>query len=277
MSSDDNDGLNEGSGRPRSVTADRDNAMAKLYIHTDGINMSVPWRLRDYEEKGALPDEGIASLAEQFDLPLPIVEQLSILVGNSLDDESLVNFTAVMRDVAIKRANEALEDAARLGKRVEQDLARIGDLLAPLSDAFVSEANQQGVLALAQERAVAARTGATGLYDAIDIVIGRPGSAAVMSPTDKRCIGDGRRKNVVHSCCYAWHDAGRRVSYTTRPERTADQRGGPLIEFIQAVVMMVTDPPARLSGETIRKDIERWESEEAAKERYWAPMPSRKT
>ena len=243
-----------------------------IYLHTDGIKTSAPWRLADYDEQGALSEENLATLAEQFDLPQPILQTLSIEIGNCLDTESLVNWTTVNRGVAIERANKALEEAARLAKRVEQDLATMGRLLAPLSDAFASNGEQQGVLASAQQRTEAAQKAASGLHDAIDRVIRLPGSAADISPTDKRRISDGRRRVVVENCCYAWHDAGRPVTYSTRPERIADRRGGPLIEFIQAVVMMVTDPPSKLSVETIRKDIDRWEPEDPSLDEVSIPL-----
>lgn len=235
-----------------------------LYLPTDGIRTSAQWRLADYDEKGALSEENLATLAEQFDLPQRILQTLSIEIGNCLDTESMVNLTTVRGDVAIERANKALEEAARLAKRVEQDLVAIGLLLAPLSDAFVSKEEQQDVLASAKQRTEAAQQAVSGLYDAIDRVIRLPGSAADMSPTDKRSISDGRRRVIVETCCYAWHDAGRPVTYTTNSVSAHDTRGGRLIKFIQAVVKMVTDPPGKLSGETIRKDIDRWEPDDTS-------------
>jgi hypothetical protein len=120
----------------------------------------------DYDEQGALSEENLATLAAQFDLPQPILQTLSIELGNSLNAKSIVNLTTVYRDVAVARAHKALEKSPQLAKRVEQDLAKMVRILAPLSDAFVANRAQQGVLAAAKQRTEAAQTAAAGLHDA---------------------------------------------------------------------------------------------------------------
>jgi len=66
-----------------------------------------------------------------------------------------------------------------------------------------------------------------------------------------------RREYVVRSCCYVWEDAGRKVTYTTVSHEPGEpQRRGELVEFVNAVVPLVTDPPTTLSVETIRRDID---------------------
>jgi hypothetical protein len=258
MSSHDEDAREQAKPPLKVAEDDAVKARKTIFLHVDGIKTSANWRIADYAGYGALSEENREKLAAKFDLPWAILQTFSIEIGNSLDVESLVNLTTVSRGAAIKRANKTLEESARLAKRIEQDLATLGGLLAPLSDNFVSEDEQKGVLASAQRQTEETQAAATGLHDAIDRVIRLPGSAADLSLQHKRKVSDGRRRFVVETCCYAWRDAGREVTYTTRPERVTERRGGPLIEFIQAVVTMVTDPPGKLSGETIRKDIDRW-------------------
>jgi hypothetical protein len=218
------------------------------------------------EEKGALTHESLAILAEQFDLPHDVLQTLSIEIGNSLDVESLANIAVVERGPAIARANKVLEVAAKKAKRAAQDLADMERRLSRFSDKFASTKEQRDALATARQRTEAARTAASGLDDAIVCLIELPGSAAVLSPADERRISDGRRRLVVETCCYAWRDAGRSVTYTykAKPEGIKDQRCGPLIDFIQTVVGLITDPQSTLSGETIRKDIDRWREEQVA-------------
>lgn len=261
MSIDERDAPERKPAKSSASTASAPLLKEKLFIHTDGIKTSVPWRLADYEEKGALSEENMAMLAERFGLSRPGLERLSLYVGNSLDIESLVNLTTVRGDVAVARASPDLEEAARLAKRVEQNLAKMFAIVEPLSDEVALHDQQKRALATAKIRIQEARESAIGLHDAIDQAIKLPGSAAKISP-DKRRIRDGRRIGVVESCCYAWHDEGRKVSYTTRADRLTDRRGGTLIKFIQAVVLIVTDPPTKLSGETIRKDIDRWDPQD---------------
>jgi hypothetical protein len=50
---------------------------------------------------------------------------------------------------------------------------------------------------------------------------------------------------------------GRDFGFTSH-DRDADRRTGPLINFVNAVVPLITDPPSTLSAETIIKDITRF-------------------
>lgn len=89
-------------------------------------------------------------------------------------------------------------------------------------------------------------------------LIGDGGTEVQVEPHDKRKVQDVRRVAVIESCCYIWLDAGRRLTFTTCSERlNPDQRSGPLITFIQTVIGMVTAPSCKISGETLRRDIEK--------------------
>jgi hypothetical protein len=85
------------------------------------------------------------------------------------------------------------------------------------------------------------------------------GNEIVVRPLDKRQVADDRRLSVVESCCYIWLDAGRKLTFTTRADKLKpeQQREGELIRFIQTAVSMVTTPTCNVSGETLRRDIER--------------------
>jgi hypothetical protein len=79
----------------------------------------------------------------------------------------------------------------------------------------------------------------------------------VVEPYDKRQLRDAHRLTEIESCCYVWLDAGRRLTITTRADKSnAEQREGPLITLIQTVMGMVTPPSFTMSGETLRRDIE---------------------
>ena len=71
---------------------------------------------------------------------------------------------------------------------------------------------------------------------------------------DARKVRDVRREIVCATLFNLWLDVDRKVSYSTDP--VSGERTGPLIEFINDVVVRLTDPPARLSGEAIKREIE---------------------
>ena len=229
-----------------------------IYPHMDALRSSAPWRLADYDESGALSDEDLSGLARRFDLPPGIPQQLSVEVGNCLDVGSHVVLVEVTRAEAIQRAERLLKRALPWARRAK-GRAIIRDALAPLEPAFASDEAEAAVLRSAKERANDEVTPISELVAAGKRVLETPGCAADMSPRDHRRVWDKRREYVVQSCCYAWRDAGRSLTYTTVSDKSKiGQRHGPLIEFIQAVVGMVTQSPSELSGETIRKDIDRF-------------------
>ena len=229
-----------------------------IYPHMDGIRTSAQWRLADYDGRGALDDEQLTDLARRFDLRDDPLQQLSIEVGNSLDISSHVVLVEVRRDRTIKQAETSLKRALRWAER-ETGRDMIRDALEPLEPAFAKNEAEATVLQTAKDLANDDTTPMSELVAAVRRVLETPGCAADMSPRDKRKVWDKRREYVIQSCCYAWRDASRPLTYTTISDKSkTGQRHGPLIDFIQAVVGMVTVPSTELSGETIRKDIDRF-------------------
>lgn len=229
-----------------------------IFVQIDGIKSSAPWRINSYEDDGALSESDLLELAEQHTLPSSILVPLSQNLGYCLDTESMVGPVRINRAVALERAQEPLQEAARLARRVESDIKKISTYLEGLSDHFKQQKEDALILRSAKSHVEALLQTSVGLEIAIDGVIKTPGSAAVMTPFNKTHVADGRRRHVIETCCYAWMEAGRSLTFTSQ-ERTygGTDRGGPLIDFLQAVVVKLTDPPTMLSGETIRKDIER--------------------
>ncbi len=230
-----------------------------VYPSIDGIRVSAAWRLGSYGDDGALSTNAVSDLAEQFDLPLAIVENLSKELGHCLDNESEVNLVAVNRATAIKRAEVSLEEAARLAKRIETDAKNTAKLMEGLSDQFKAHDEDAQLLRSANAQINAVVQASVGLEDTVAQIIKAPGAAADMSPLNKTHVRDKRRQYVVETCCYAWQDAGRPVTLTTAHHAEAGKkRKGRLFDFIQEAVARVTDPPTQLSGETLRKDLDRF-------------------
>lgn len=235
-----------------------------IYLPIDGITVSAPWKISCYGDGGALQACDKAALASRFDLSESVIETLSEQLGYCLDVESEANLVAVNRAKAIERAAKKLEEVARLARRVETDINKIVQHMKALSDEFKLQDNDKHVLRSAKAQAQAVMQASVGLEKAIDHVIKTPGAAADMSPLNKNHVWDKRRRYVIETCCYAWQDSGLKLSYTNIPSQYKSERhGGLLIDFIQEIVSLVTEPAEKLSTNTIKKDIDRFKKNQA--------------
>ena len=245
----------KGGGKNTSGSEDE----LKIYINGLNEKQTTPWIIRDYQEKGALTDAIKAQIVERFDLEPALVEQLSILIGNSLDEESVVSLTKVSRKKAVKRGRERLEDAARFAKRMRTDHATIGTNLSRLQTSFDASARAAPLLTSLQDDLAAIQVAVGSLEKRIDELIKIENGVAEIEPDDKRKARDTRREHVVRSCCYIWEDAGKTASYTSVSRGTAGtRREGRLVDLIHIVTKNVTEPPTVLPSETIRHDIDRF-------------------
>lgn len=246
-----------------------------IYPHMDGLRCSTAWKLGSYGDEGVLNVTRIAHLHETFGLPKAVLRDLSRQLGYCLDNEDdvAINLTEVRRSQAIERGQKILKKQLRLAKRGSLTLEEIRANMAPLSSCFASSPYEKAMLPAFRRKLGKEIEITPGIVAALKSMIQRPGSAADMSPSDKRKSQDKRRQYVVETCCYAWAEAGSEVTYTTYSDGRPDgQRHGPLIEFIQTVVEMITDPSQKLSGETIRKDIDGFrEALAREEEEFWAP------
>ena len=75
----------------------------QIFMHFDGIKDNLKFRLADYGDEGALSEDKIQALAGRFDLDVALVEELSLLLGYSLDVDSEVNPVRVKRVSVPKR------------------------------------------------------------------------------------------------------------------------------------------------------------------------------
>lgn len=236
-----------------------------IWPSEDGIRQSAPWRLGSYGDVGALSDSDKSDLAERFGLEASLVETLSQELGYCLDIEAEINLVEVKRSKAIERANGDLVKALRQVEKIDAAARKLSKLLDPLSDQFAESQEDKAVLRSAKEKAAELSSAVAAANDAINRVVTTPGAAAVMDPFNKVHVWDKRRQYVVETCCYAWKDAGRPLTFTTNDSAAkGKKREGPLVHLIQAVVARVTDPSRDLSPETIRKDIDRLKKKLAA-------------
>ncbi|WP_299641412.1 hypothetical protein [uncultured Ruegeria sp.] len=84
-------------------------------------------------------------------------------------------------------------------------------------------------------------------------------SSHTLDAQDKQRTRDDRRSVVLWQIFEFWERIGRRVSYNT--DGVTSERRGPLVDFVNAVVPLLSNPPATISGETIRNEIRGWRTE----------------
>ena len=235
-------------------------------------SVSAEWRVKDYEEKGCLSGEQLRELQERFGLTADQVAELSLCVGNALDIESEIGLAKVIKSKAISRANKKLEQAISQAKKLELVAAKVNELLASLDPDIAPSLEDAKLLVTAKERALKATQALDGFSGVIEAVQRVPGAAADLSAHSQNEVIDARRYYLVEQCCYIWAGAERAVSYTTRPDASGGkQRQGPLIDLIKAVAFWMTDPGHELSGETIRKDINRFKMLDAKRRNTLSP------
>ncbi len=236
-----------------------------VYVSGEDGKRSAGWRIGSYEERGILSGDEKAALVAGFGLTAELVDELSVAVGNSLDRESIVELLPVSAAKAAAKGQKALEEAARLARRIQRDQERLKTLLAGLSCDF-DESRTAAVEKNAIEASLATITPAVeGLEDPIDRLKAIPNGVAELTPDDKRAVRDKRRTHVVWSCCYVWRESGREISYTSVPHETGNRaRGGALIDFIQTVISFVTEPSSEAPVSSILRDLKLFEARRAA-------------
>ena len=225
-----------------------------MYRHFDSYKRGPVWPTADYAEQGFFTAEQKDHLASKFDLSAELVSNLSLYVGNTLDEDSLMNLTRVSREKAVNAAEEALRRAVRHARQSEQYRGRVVEVLLGCSTLFADTPADAARLDRAQALARDPESKLGELLEAVDAVLECPGSAAILAPADLRKVYDGRREHIVRSCCYTWMEAGRPLTYAMNKGR----REGPLFELIWTVMRLVLSDDHRPSDETIRNDIDRF-------------------
>ncbi|SHM80737.1 hypothetical protein SAMN05443432_1213 [Roseovarius litoreus] len=81
--------------------------------------------------------------------------------------------------------------------------------------------------------------------------------------TDKRRVKDVRREIVVTQIFNMWERSGRKLRYTTDP--ITSERRGELVEFVNDVVIYLTEPATSIDTDTIKKDLDDFKKYQASK------------
>ena len=230
------------------MTDESDEFEGHVYVHFDGIKKSAEWIVKDYKGNGAFTDAQIEALCQQFQMPRPLIKELSLYVGNSLDSDSEVDLLQVTKSKAIAHANKNIRRARRLLRNGES-IERVKEELNGLTNIFAITQADAELLPVAM-------TADQDLEQQLTLLLQTPGSAALLKPDHSPSASDNRRFQVVMSCCYIWEDAGKDFGFSNELDDTnrVDRVGG-IYQFVQTVAAMVSTSKHRLRGEVFHKDI----------------------
>lgn len=218
---------------------------------------TVPWRLREGKPSpnGALNHQQLQALGDAYGFMPDQMLDLSRRIDIGLSRELQIA-SPELSEVRQRRGRHELQTLVKRLSSASKALADAETILEPVSVrnlyAYVGVPNPERAHRDALKQAENAITAALSFY----LVAAREDLAFYTAHPDKRQVHDIRREIVCTGIFNAWEDAGRRLSFTTDP--ITSERGGPLLEFVNAVVECITDPPTRLTGETIKTEIKRY-------------------
>lgn len=205
----------------------------------------LDWKLRPHSEgHGALSELHIKELSTRFGIDYELIEQLSIKLPSAYNPQR------VKRSVKRQKKVDGSERAVEAKKALRSAIKKLEKAQEAMRHVSFSDYSR-GVAII------------SGISDALDyafipykdLTIGlkedQPHLIQRQSPDS---VHRTKRACVCHAIFATWEAAGRKVTYTTN--HLDSRREGPLIDFVNAVARLITNPPSALGGETIRREIE---------------------
>ena len=237
-----------------------------MFITSDEAFNSTPWRKTKFvrrtkfERGGVLTTEQVQEVAQQFQIDLDVVESMSNYLEFCLDTEANPLVIHMSREIAAKRASteiaKALAETAVAAQKLKQASERLNKLYTGGS------LSADGAQRLETLKLVVVDTHrhAAEAYQELGSLAKLPNVALVLAYTNRGPIRDLRRKCVIHFLFQLWVGAGRKLTWTGDVGVEGAGRSGALIDFVNAVVVCITDPPTSLSGHTIVSDLRAYQS-----------------
>lgn len=228
-----------------------------ILVETSGKNR-VPWKLHDQSGKGdAFTDEQVEGLSKKFDLELHVLRELSRQVHRTLYRE-LRQFQPEQFVSRVSKAEKEIQRAVNRIQISKQELEATKQILSDIHFGGINstqrkpESSDEHTQYL--ERASASLEQLKSHL--VEMTVNR--RVIYQSNPDGRRARDLRRQSICSCIFELWRQEGRSISYTSNP--TKSERSGQLIEFINDVVFLTTEPATKLSTETIKAEISQWKS-----------------
>lgn len=217
-----------------------------------------PWKWLCNSAEGAFTDQDLTELADQFGLDKDDLKALSQnLIWPLRDFRLLPPLDNFLR--APKKGNRAREDAIR---HLAAARRSIGKAIVALEEFEVTDRKTSGTLTETMKLMRKRVRRAGGLLDWPHRWLVRTCEDDLdgwhKEPEDKRGRRDNKRRAVLDRIFAFWSEQGRPLTVTTDPVKS--ERKGALLEFTNAVVVRVSEPPTPLSPETIVKDLKQYKA-----------------
>jgi hypothetical protein len=228
-----------------------------LFITADGFSSSVPWKVQRYGVDGPLTDEQISSITAEFALKFDDLRKLSGYLGITLHPSQ--NLISISRSIAAARAAKEVQ---RARSEIETAIKVVNGAILRL-ESVQSGSEPDDAQGLQQAMVLPLKASLRELSVArseIEEGLKHPNEVLLIAPDDKRRLHDRRRELVLRALFHFWADADRNLTFTTDP--LTSERRGTLIEFVNAVVACVTEPPSTLKAETIVAELRKFPREE---------------
>ena len=220
---------------------------------------TLPWKLRDEgpNSTGALSHTQIDALSQKYELGLDAVATLSrnIDIGLSRDLHLLQHELGPARtEKGVKDLKIALKNIRSAEEKLQKASRALEHLRfkSPIRIISMPNPGPHRIKSFEENRA--------GISDARSFleIVERTGLVFSSQHPDKRKISDVRRTIVCTGIFNCWHESDRNLSFTTDP--LTSKRGGPLFDFANEVVALITEPSSHLKGEALKSELDLFKS-----------------
>jgi hypothetical protein len=219
---------------------------------------SISWKVQDFGRDDPLNGDQIASLSEEFGLDEAALEELSrglrtVLnprLGYNRDEVDRTELKTSQKAKAVREVEKAIKELSA----AERKLFCARELLGPVRFENLFAHGIAPNPATERLRNFAESVAEITSFRKFLEAAVRSDLVTYAEIPDKRRARDDRRWLVCEYLFSFWEESGRNVSYTT--DSVTSERGGALVNFVNAVVHCISDPPGQLSGSAIKSEIE---------------------
>lgn len=218
----------------------------------------VPWKLRTAARRssGVLSIEQIQRIGAAYgfnDGPLLVLSRNLIVAQAYPLNLSQPELAAPKKKRGRMEAQKAINEL----RRAENTIAKAQKLMVQLR--FSNPFAHTGMPNPAEPHLAKFRESVeaiSGLRKYLETMV-RIDDISYADEPDRRKARDLRKEIVCWTIFTFWSERDRPLKFTTDPVN--NERGGDLFDFVNAIVECMTAPPTRISGETLKLDLKRYQ------------------
>lgn len=218
---------------------------------------TLPARVADQLSKidlvDALTSNEVQELAKQFDFSVDALSALSKDLARALDIKITPVLIPLPREKSIARAQKNTRSAVADVMSASEDLLRGFERLEHLDTFQAGDRHGAKRFDMLRKDYDQVLRDVETLHRKLTILAAAPDVALDLRPSDRRAVGDLRRTEVLSRLFAFWESSGRKLSITN--DTVNNRRRGRLIDFVNAVVLCITEPSSELPSETIHAEL----------------------